>query len=347
MRPLIAVRSLQAVLFQSRQQTILIVSPRQDIVETLIGALAPCGYRVAAFASAPAARHWLAEYQPNVVVATAGQRPVQELATLRETCSGGSGVRPLIFVVAPDADGRDQARTLIAHGADDVLFTPLDTEIFLARLEVHLHYYRTLVQLQGRNDLLARLAAFDELTRLYNRRSFLEALTSTLERAEQRATPLAVLLLDIDHFKLINDTYGHHVGDAALRELALRLAAPLRQNDIIGRYGGEEFSVLVHNITYEQAQIVADRLRKSVGSTPLAVEGRLISVTTSVGLAWTAGRSAPTGEQLLRCADSALYEAKRNGRNRTACRKLENFSAEQCDLRRVQDAQPSDTPLPK
>lgn len=331
MRTLCSLRGVAVVHFQSRRQTVLLVDPSQDFVHGLNSILAKRGYRTAAFASVGEAKHWLAEHQPHIIVVDGSGGTGEDLTLLSEFCQTSVTARPLIFVVS---DSRDRAhvRALLANGAADVIRRPLDAELFLARLEVHLHYHHSMVQLERRNELLSRLAAFDELTRLFNRRSFLEALAASLETVGEKNSPVALLLIDVDHFKQINDQYGHQAGDEVLRHLAGRLAAPLRQDDIIGRYGGEEFCALIHNVSMDQALVVAERLRQSVGNEPFQMADRELAITVSVGVAWMPGKTFTRSEELLRCADAALYEAKRRGRNRIAIRDLESTRPGDCEV---------------
>lgn len=319
------------MLYQSRRQTVLLVDPAQGSVDGLNSILLRRDYRTAVFSSLTEARHWLAEHQPHIIILDDVVGSIEDLEQLGKICRSSSAVRPLVFVVSESGDP-DHARALMASGADDVIGKPLDPERFLARLEVHLHYQNAMVQLERRNELLSRLAAFDELTRLFNRRSFFEAMAGTLERVGEKNLPVALLLIDIDHFKRINDDYGHQVGDDALRHLAGRLAAPLRQDDIIGRYGGEEFCALIHNVSLDQAIVVAERLRQSVGDEPFLLAGHDVDITVSVGVAWVPGKMHAEPEQLLRCADAALYEAKHNGRDRIAVRDLESVRPGDCEV---------------
>jgi len=158
---------------------------------------------------------------------------------------------------------------------------------------------------------LAHLAERDALTGLYNRRALLDL----AERAVGQQALLAVLMIDLDHFKTINDRYGHAAGDAALRQFAERLSQSCRRGDLVGRYGGEEFCVVLPGATASVAQRVAERLRAAMAAEPVSFGQQQIAVTISVGLACQ--RPELDGlEPLLAAADSALYQAKRRGRNR-------------------------------
>lgn len=166
-------------------------------------------------------------------------------------------------------------------------------------------------QLRQALDAMARQAGTDALTGLPNRRSLDAALAAQCALAAREGRPCAVLMLDLDHFKAINDTHGHAVGDAVLRAFGQRLQAQLRRSDLCARYGGEEFVVLLAGTPFEPAEDVGERLRLSVSAGPL-VEG--VRATVSVGTA--SHRPDDDVATLLARADAALYEAKRSGRNR-------------------------------
>jgi diguanylate cyclase (GGDEF)-like protein len=157
-----------------------------------------------------------------------------------------------------------------------------------------------------------RLAGSDPLTGLPNRRHFEETLQRELARAARTEQPINLLILDIDHFKKINDTYGHQTGDAVLRAVARRLSETVRVGDVVARYGGEEFAIVMPNATTEDAVVLAERILRNVANID-------VPVTASIGIA-TFIRHATDGSALIDAADRALYESKRSGRNRaTVC----------------------------
>ncbi|MGQ9927242.1 MAG: diguanylate cyclase [Chloroflexaceae bacterium] len=161
-----------------------------------------------------------------------------------------------------------------------------------------------------------QLATLDALTGLTNRRHFLELAYYEIERAKRYHHPLSLLMIDVDHFKQFNDTYGHLVGDQALRAVSARLRDNLRENDVIGRFGGEEFIVLLPETGNEQALQVAERLRGAINAQPIATDEGEVGVSVSIGVAsCTFTRQPLSVEQLLKRADDALYVAKRRGRN--------------------------------
>jgi diguanylate cyclase (GGDEF)-like protein len=169
-------------------------------------------------------------------------------------------------------------------------------------------------QLKEREALLER-ATRDSLTGLWNRTAILEILTRELESARQLSMPLAVVLIDVDHFKRINDTYGHLCGDAVLRMLSTQLSARVRVSDSLGRYGGEEFLLVVPGVPLQRPFIPLERLRRAIAEIPFSYDGLVINVTASFGMAWL-DQATDTAETLVGRADTALYSAKYGGRNR-------------------------------
>ncbi len=163
---------------------------------------------------------------------------------------------------------------------------------------------------------LARLAREDALTRLPNRRAFDEALSREVARAERSGVPLAAVVLDVDHFKRVNDAHGHAAGDAVLAAVAARASAALRAGDLFARLGGEEFGVLLPGADLAAAAEAAERIRAAVGGAPIAAGGRSLVVTVSLGCA--ALDPGEAGWTLVARADARLYAAKAAGRDRVA-----------------------------
>jgi diguanylate cyclase (GGDEF)-like protein len=165
-------------------------------------------------------------------------------------------------------------------------------------------------------EALAALARRDPLTGLANRRAFEEALAREVARAARDGAPLAVIALDVDHFKRVNDAYGHATGDAVLVEVAARAAQALRAGDLLARVGGEEFAALLPGASLEAAAEAAERVRARIVALPIAAGGAFLAVTLSAGLAALA--EGEEGAALLARADERLYAAKRAGRDRVA-----------------------------
>ncbi|MDZ4684525.1 MAG: GGDEF domain-containing protein [Planctomycetaceae bacterium] len=179
-------------------------------------------------------------------------------------------------------------------------------------------------QLETRNHELQKRALHDPLTGVYNRAFFDESLSREAFRCQREAAPIAVLFVDIDHFKVVNDTLGHAMGDQVLRHIALTLQETLRESDILARFGGEEFVVLVHQPAEKGLQKLAERVRAAIAGAPFRYGEQSIPATCSVGcaIALPGRKERDVGAKLLAAADECLYEAKRSGRNQTAFRSL-------------------------
>lgn len=160
-----------------------------------------------------------------------------------------------------------------------------------------------------------KLTIFDGLTQAHNKRYFLEFLEREIARASRTNRPLSLVMFDIDHFKLINDTHGHLTGDAILKDLCARVRASVRKDELLARYGGEEFVVVLPEAPNEGAMEFAERIRRIVEAKPFFFEGDTIKVTISVGVSTTQGQII-TPAQFIKEADENLYRAKRGGRNK-------------------------------
>ena len=209
-------------------------------------------------------------------------------------------------------------------GADDYVARPFHSQEFRARLQAGCRIIRLHERLVAAHEQLYEQATRDSLTGLWNRTSAIQILEREIARAKRGGTSVAVIMADLDRFKLVNDTHGHMGGDALLREAARRMSEVLRKYDSIGRYGGEEFLIVVPGCHPVDGLSVAERLREAVCGRPFAVGEGSHAGTCSFGLAWDDCRAPVTANQLLRDADAALYRAKRKGRNR-----VEAFAAEE------------------
>lgn len=211
----------------------------------------------------------------------------------------------------------DEARLLRGFdiGVNDYINRPLDRNELTARVRTQLRRKRYADHLRDKIDETVGLAMKDGLTGLNNRRFMEGFLKAQIERCMKAGQPLALLIADIDHFKSINDTWGHDGGDAVLREIANRLRRDTRAGDMACRLGGEEFVVVMPDTDIETARLIGERLRYGVASTPFSVPAAVaIDVTLSVGL--TAFQPGDTPQTLMKRADTALYLAKNKGRNR-------------------------------
>jgi two-component system cell cycle response regulator len=167
------------------------------------------------------------------------------------------------------------------------------------------------------HDHLQRLAALDPLTGIYNRRFGLGRLEEEFGRAVRSSSLLGILIFDIDHFKAVNDTYGHFVGDRVLKSICVAARSALRQGDILFRYGGEEFVAVLPAASAEDLRVIAERLRKSIEDNALSDDSKVVRVTVSIGGAAYPNQNVDNVDLLIQIADEALFEAKGSGRNRT------------------------------
>ena len=221
---------------------------------------------------------------------------------------------PYVYILL--ATSKDSKTDIIAGleaQADDYLVKPFD----LRELRVRLQAGQRIIDLQSalavKQRELSHRATHDSLTGLWNRSAVLDILGRETDCAQRMNNPLSVALADIDHFKTVNDTFGHVAGDAVLIEVANRMQACIRHYDTIGRYGGEEFLIVLPGIDRRRAYRIAERLRIHVAKDPYCVLDEEILVTLSIGVAVDAGKGNP--RELLRDADAALYRAKGRGRN--------------------------------
>ncbi len=223
--------------------------------------------------------------------------------------------RHLPVVVVSSADDVAARVAALELGADDFVCKPWHDGELLARVKRCLTLRRRVDHLLERHDELEQLSLTDGLTDLANHRHFHERLRDEFRRAQRYDDPLALVLLDLDHFKAVNDGFGHLVGDEVLREVASSLRKSVRETDFVARYGGEEFAVILPKTHLAGCLTVAERMWSELGRLRLGPRGS-VRVTASLGISGYPNRSIVSAEQLLRAADDALYRAKSEGRNK-------------------------------
>jgi diguanylate cyclase (GGDEF)-like protein len=223
----------------------------------------------------------------------------------------------LMLLTAKD-DTEDVVKGM-ESGADDYIAKPVN----MHELQVRLRAGRRIIELQEElieaREALRVQATRDFLTGIWNRAALMDIMTKEFDRASRSQEPVGVIMCDIDHFKTFNDTHGHQVGDAVLKEAAHRMEQTLRAYDCIGRYGGEEFVIMAPGCDAALSQIVAERIRTAVSDTPFATEGKSLDVTISLGVTSEIIARDTKPEDLIGRADDALYRAKESGRNRVVC----------------------------
>jgi len=201
-------------------------------------------------------------------------------------------------------------------GADDYITKPFDQHELQVRLRAGTRLVDLQAELLAAREALREQATKDSLTPMWDRSSIFELLCRELSRAEREGTPVGVVMVDLDHFKSVNDNYGHFTGDAVLCESARRLQSTIRQYDAIGRYGGEEFLVMLPGCDEQTSFNLAERMRKHLAQGQMSLNEGAIGVTASFGATVALPGQVWTPESLIRKADEALYLAKRLGRNR-------------------------------
>lgn len=225
-------------------------------------------------------------------------------------------LRDLHIIITSARDALEDKVRGLELGAADYLTKPFSLTELQARIKVGERIVRYQKMLRAQQALLEDLARKDELTGLANRRSVEERLREELPRAERYKHALSVLLADIDHFKTVNDTYGHSYGDVVLKEVAQTFARHCRATDLCARYGGEEFVILLPETSLPEARLVAERLCVAVRNLPFTQAGKAVHVTASFGVTGVNTDHPESLEELMDQADQALYAAKRNGRDR-------------------------------
>jgi two-component system cell cycle response regulator len=225
--------------------------------------------------------------------------------------------RNLPILALAESDSTAKLARGLEIGVNDYLVRPIDKNEMLARVRTQIKKKRYTERLRDNMQMSIELAITDGLTGLFNRRYMETHLGTLVDQSAARGKPITVLVLDIDYFKAINDSYGHDAGDDVLREFSLRIRKATRNIDLACRYGGEEFVIVMPETDMAVATAVAERLRRRIATEPFAIQkgARHLEVTISIGIAALSG-VGDDAATILKRADQALYRAKRDGRNR-------------------------------
>lgn len=205
---------------------------------------------------------------------------------------------------------------LLGKGASDYVTKPFDAAELIARVKVHLKIKNLQDELKKSNEMLKQLSDTDPLTHIYNRRYMMNMLEKELQRAERKGTHLSLVMIDLDHFKHVNDKYGHQGGDQVLAVLAELSQSGLRSYDFVARYGGEEFVMTLPETSHEDALMIAERLRLRLQLHTYTGSLKGLITTASMGVATYPANFITSLSDLIREADDAMYRAKAAGRNR-------------------------------
>ncbi|HEX8231721.1 MAG TPA: PleD family two-component system response regulator [Caulobacteraceae bacterium] len=271
--------------------------------------------------SDPLKAHLTARGPVDLVIVNAGSTGFDGLRFAAQLRSQ-EATRHLPILALVDSDDRAKIVKALEIGVNDLLTKPVDPEELASRARTQIKRKRYTDLLRSNLDQSLEAAVTDQLTGLHNRRYMASQLAALVARAVQEGgEPVSTLLIDIDHFKKINDSFGHDVGDEVLREFAVRLASNVRAIDLPCRYGGEEFVLVMPGTSLADAERIAERIRRHVAGAPfrVAAVSEPLSVTISIGVAANSG-PGDNPEALLKRADQALYEAKSSGRNRVIAR---------------------------
>ena len=225
------------------------------------------------------------------------------------------GQEPYIYVVLLTAKHRREDIVAgLDAGADDYVTKPFNGPELKVRLRAATSSVWSETIRAAARESLRYQASHDPLTGTRNRAATNQTLDREVTRGARSGQGVAAVMIDLDHFKLVNDTYGHPAGDAVLREAVCRISSAIRPHDVLGRYGGEEFLVVLPECTLAEAAAIGERIRAVLAAKPMSVGRFAIDVTASVGVAVTSGEAE--AQRLVAAADAALYNAKRGGRNR-------------------------------
>ncbi len=305
----------EAVAETGRGGRVLIVDDRASSYERMVATLST-EHTVDVEPDPSEALFHAAEGDYDLVIVSLGLKDFDGLRLCSQVRSLERTRNVPILAVA-EADNNQRLIRGLEIGVNDYLIRPVDRNEMLARVRTQIKKKRYTERLRDNVQASIEMAITDALTGLFNRRYMETHLGTLLEQAAARGKPLALLILDIDYFKSINDGHGHDAGDDVLREFSLRIRKSIRNIDLACRYGGEEFVIVMPETDIAVAAMVAERIRRRIATEPFAIQegARNLDVTISIGIAELAGPT-DTAAAVLKRADTALYRAKRDGRNR-------------------------------
>ena len=297
----------------NKKKTILIVDDTKINIDILIELLDDT-YDVIVSLSAKRALEIVDETPVNIILLDILMPDVSgyDVCRILKTKDNTKNI-PVIFITAnTDEESIDLAYQV---GGIDYITKPFKALELLARVKTQLNMQNLLLELEESSKELKLLASQDHMTKLYNRRYFADISVSILDLAKRNNKQFSILMLDIDKFKRINDTYGHHIGDEVIIALANVLKSTNRKSDIACRFGGEEFLILLPETDIDGAYIIGEKLRKLVAELTVKVEDQDIGFTISVGVAQIDLKNENDLEATIQRSDEGLYKAKESGRN--------------------------------
>ncbi|SDE63028.1 GGDEF domain-containing response regulator [Rhodospira trueperi] len=288
------------------------MEPNAHLLAAMLEALP--GVTVSVFTDGAGAVAWCIENDPDLVILDYRMPKLDGLGCLARLRGATKGRETPVILVTAD-ESQATVRAAFDAGTTDFIRKPVNETELIARARNLLSLRLRHLALLRANAELARLANVDSLTGTLNRRRFMEVATRDLARDRRHNRPVSLIMMDVDHFKGINDSFGHAVGDAALSGMAAACRQVLRESDVVARMGGEEFVVLLPETPMPQASEAAERLRATIADWTVDHDGVSVQVTASLGVAQWGGADESL-DRLLQRADAALYLAKTGGRNR-------------------------------
>ena len=294
-------------LSKNRQYKVMVAEDSAPFRSALKKILTSLQFQVFTAAHGEEAMSYFADNPDMKLILCDYRMPVKDgLEVLKEIRAAGDKNQIGVLMMTSPSENVNGA-IFLKNGANDFIAKPFVKEELICRVN-------NLIEAMENINQIADFANKDFLTGVYNRRYFYDDMNEYLAYAEERAEPYAVAMLDIDHFKQINDTYGHDGGDRALKTLAKKLIDETKKGDLVARFGGEEFCIVLKNVSNEDAVKFFVNLRASIANCKVRLKKEQIKITVSIGLAFS--RSDYRLDELLELADEALYRAKENGRNR-------------------------------
>jgi two-component system, cell cycle response regulator len=293
---------------------ILILDDDRSVRQLLGKMITDCGYEPLVASTWAEALRMYRESSPHLILLDVMMPGMDGYKVAKMFRDQGGAFVPIILLTA--LEDLESKRRGMAAGADDFLTKPVSQLELQIRLTSMLRIKVLTDQLAHANAQLAELAVTDPLTSLHNRRHLYQEMEREFARAQRYRRPLACFMLDIDHFKNVNDTYGHQVGDRVLVLVADVIRGSVRNTDIAGRFGGEEFMILAPETPAANALVLGERVRQKVAARTEAGQPDVPRVTISIGVATTEHPVASDANELVRLADEALYKAKEGGRDR-------------------------------
>lgn len=297
------------------QRTILVADASLSAADALSALLSRDGYRVLTASTGEDAVRVASSGEVDLVLVDAALPAVDGLMVLRAVRAlPGQRLLPVVVMTAPDDDAAQRVAAL-KLGADHVFAKPWEAEELLARIGRLLRVRGQFDEVLAHANEQHHLSVTDALTQVHTHRFFQDRLKEEFRRAQRYDDALALVLVDLDHFKSVNDRHGAQVGDQVLKDVASSIRTYVRDTDLLARYGGEEFAILLPRTHLAGALTVAERVWRGIAALHTGTTGQ-VRVTASLGVSGYPSRSVATADQLLRSAGEALFRAKREGRNK-------------------------------